>query len=381
MTLETATAPAPVADNTPLTADQHSALLVERAAPPKRERAKPVPAREPAPVEEITEDTSEADATDEVGEAEDTQDTEAATQADEGAEDEPTEANVDGDDSDQAEPVTPAIEPPKFWDAEGKDSFAKLPAEAQKAVLKYEEQRTKAVAKAMQKSAEVQKVYEAKQQQLLDIATRIDEQYIDPGVSRMKEWDAYFASDEADELAQTNPAEYLRLQNAHRRERRELDEAVEKKTRAERAAFAAFVAEQARLIPELVPELADEAEGPKRKAELFAYLRDTHGFDPERLQGLTAKEAQIAWKAKQFDSVKDFAEIKRKADLYDRSMKLAQKAPAPKPKPPAGPSAPATGQGQRLSSSEARFKSLNSKQSLSAAEHSELMQLKAKLRK
>jgi hypothetical protein len=380
MTLETATAPAPVADNAPLTADQHSALLVEKAMPPKRERAKP-PAAEPEQVEEITEDTSATDAAEDAGEVEDTQDTEAAPQADEGAEDEPTEANVDGDESDQAEPAPPAIEPPKFWDAEGKESFAKLPAAAQQAVLKYEEQRTKAVAKAMQKSAEVQKVYEAKQQQLLDTATRIEEQYIDPAVSRMKEWDAYFASDEADELAQTNPAEYLRLQNAHRREKRELDEAVAAKTKAERTAFAEFVAEQARLIPELVPELADEKEGPKRKAELFAYLRDTHGFPPERLQGLSAKEAQIAWKAKQFDNVKDFAGLVRDAEAYRKSMKLAEKAPQPKPKPNAGPTVPSTGQGQRLSSSETRFKTLNSKQNLSAAEHSELMQLKAKLRK
>lgn len=378
MSLETP-APAAAADNTPLTLDQAASMLIEKAAPPKRERAKHAPAPEP---EQITEDTSETDAAEDAGEVVDAEDTEAAPQADEGAEDEPTEANVEGDeDGEQDEPAPPAIDPPKFWDAEGKDSFAKLPAEAQKAVLKYEEQRTKAVAKAMQESAEVRKSFEAKQQQLLETASRIEEQYVDPGMARMKEWDAYFASDEADELAQTNPAEYLRLQNAARREKRELDEAVAAKTRAERTAFAEFVAEQAKLIPELIPELADEKEGPKRKTELFAYLRDEHGFPPDRLAGLSAKEAQIAWKAKQFDSVKDFAEIKRKADLYDRSMKLAAKAPAPKPKPQAGPSAPATGQGQRLSSSEARFKALNSKPSISAAEHTELLLLKAKLRK
>ena len=380
MTLETATAPAAVADTTPLTADQHSALLVEKAAPPKRERAKPAPA-EPEQVEEITEDTTET-AADDAGEVEDAENTEAAPQADEGAEDEPTEANVEGDEErEEAEPAAPAIEPPKFWDAEGKESFAKLAPEAQRQVLKYEEQRTKAVAKAMQESAEVRKSFEAKQQQLLETASRIEEQYVDPGLARMKEWDAWLASDEADELAQTNPAEYLRLQNLHRREKRELDEAVAAKTTAERTAFAEFVAEQAKLIPELIPELADEKEGPKRKSELFAYLRDEHGFPPDRLAGLSAKEAQIAWKAKQFDSVKDFAETKRKADLYDKSMKLAAKAPAPKPKPQAGPNAPANGQGQRLSSSEAAMKRLESKQNWSAQDHTDYQLLKAKLRK
>ena len=380
MTLETATAPAAVADTTPLTADQHSALLVEKAAPPKRERAKPVPA-EPEQVKEITEDTTET-AADDAGEVEDAENTEAAPQADEGAEDEPAEANVEGDEErEEAEPAAPAIEPPKFWDAEGKESFAKLAPEAQRQVLKYEEQRTKAVAKAMQESAEVRKSFEAKQQKLLETASRIEEQYVDPGLARMKEWDAYFASDEADELAQTNPAEYLRLQNLHRREKRELDEAVSAKTRAERTAFAEFVAEQAKLIPELIPELADEKEGPKRKSELFAYLRDEHGFPPDRLAGLSAKEAQIAWKAKQFDSVKDFPALVRDAEAYRKSMKLAAKAPAPKPKQQAGPNAPASGQGERLSSSETRFRTLNSKKSLSSAEHTEMMILKAKLRK
>jgi hypothetical protein len=377
MSPETQTAPAAAASNTPLTIDQHVELMTKPVAAPRKAKA-PAPESEA----EITEDTSETDAADDAGEVEDTADTESTPQVDEGAEDEPLEANVEGDEEgDTDEPAPPAIDPPKFWDAEGKESFAKLAPEAQRQVLKYEEQRTKAVAKAMQESAEMRKSFEAKQQQLLATASRIEEQYVDPGRALMRDWDAYWASPDAEQLAETNPAEYLKLQNRHRREVQELQEAVAAKTMAERAAFSEFVAEQARLLPELIPDLADEKEGPKRKSELFAYLRDDYGFEPDRLSGLSAKEAQIAWKAKQFDSVKDFAEIKRKADLYDKSMRLAQKAPAPKPKLQAGPSAPATGQGQRLSSSEARFKTLNSKPSISSAEHTELLLLKAKLRK
>ena len=373
MSPETQTAPAAAASNTPLTIDQHVELMTK---PPVAARK----ARAPEP-EEIK-DTPETDAADDVSEVEDTADTESTPQVDEGAEDEPLEANVEGDENgEEDEPAAPAIDPPKFWDAEGKESFAKLAPKEQQAVLKYEEQRTRAVAKAMQESAEVRKSYEANQQRLLETASRIEEQYIDPAMARMKEWDTYFASDDADELAQTNPAEYLRLQNAARREKRELDEAVAAKTMAERTAFAEFVAEQRKLLPELIPELADPKEGPKRQAELFSYLRDEHGFPPDRLSGLSAKEAEIAWKAKQFDSVKDFSALIRDAEAYRRSMKLAQKAPAPKPKLQAGPSAPAAGQGQRLSSSEARFKTLSSKSSISAAEHTEFLLLKQKLRK
>lgn len=373
MSLETTT-PSAAANTTPLTIDQHVELMTKPPVAARKARA-PEPA-----AEEIT-DTSETDAADDAGEVEDTEDTESTPQVDEGAEDEPTEANVEGDDGEEDELAPPAIDPPKFWDAEGKESFAKLAPKEQQAVLKYEEQRTRAVAKAMQESAEVRKSYEANQQRLLETASRIEEQYIDPAMARMKEWDTYFASDDADELAQTNPAEYLRLQNAARREKRELDEAIAAKTMAERTAFAEFVAEQRKLLPELIPELADPKEGPKRQAELFSYLRDEHGFPPDRLSGLSAKEAEIAWKAKQFDSVKDFSALIRDAEAYRRSMKLAQKAPAPKPKLQAGPSAPAAGQGQRLSSSEARFKTLSSKPSISAAEHTEFLLLKAKLRK
>jgi hypothetical protein len=375
MSLETTT-PAVAASNTPLTIDQHVELMTASPA------AAPRKAQAPDEVTEEIKDTPDTDAADDVSEVQDAEDTESASQADEGAEDEPTEANVEGDEEGETdEPAPPAIDPPKFWDAEGKESFAKLAPKEQQAVLKYEEQRTKAVAKALQESAEVRKSFEAKQQQLLATASRIEEQYVDPGQALMREWDAYWASPDAEQLAETNPAEYLKLQNRHRREMQELQQAVAAKTAAERAAFAEFVAEQVQLIPQLIPELADEKEGPKRKAELFAYLRDDYGFPPDRLAGLSAKEAQIAWKAKQYDSVKDFAEMQRKADLYDKSMKLAQKAPAPKPKPQAGPSAPATGQGERLSSSEARFKALNSKPSISAAEHTELLLLKKKLRK
>lgn len=380
MTLETATAPAAAADNTPMTADQHTAMLVEKAQPatPKRERAKPAPEPEP---EEITDETTETDAADDAGEVVDAEDTEAATQADEGVEDEPTEANVEGDeDGEQAEPATPAIEPPKFWDAEGKESFAKLAPEAQRQVLKYEEQRTKAVAKAMQETAETRKSYEGKRQHLLDESDRIQEQFIDPVLPVLKEWDDWFAGP-GRELKQTNLIAFLEQKAIYDDIKEDHDKAIAAKRKAFNTALADFVHEQAALIPQLVPELADEKEGLKRKTELFVYLRDEHGFEPDRLAGITAKEVQIAWKAKQFDSVKDFPALVRDAERYRKSMKLAATAPAPKPKPQAGPSAPATGQGQRLSSSEARFKALNTKNGLSQAEHTELMLLKAKLRK
>ncbi len=82
------------------------------------------------------------------------------TQDDQDVEGEPLEANAEDDNEAPPEPVT-AIEPPQFWDAEGKERFAKLSPASQKEVVEYEKQRTAAVAKAMQKAAETTKQSEA----------------------------------------------------------------------------------------------------------------------------------------------------------------------------------------------------------------------------
>jgi len=369
MTLDTQTAPEAAADTGPLTIDQAvERQLAHKAAPPVEQ--------EPVPGAETLSDSPE-----DAGEAQvEEQDSEAAPQAADDGEGAPETDTPDAEQVQEPDPAQPTLEPPARWDAKGKELFAKLPAEAKDYILGREKLQQAAITQAQQKSAEVTKTFETRIQHLEAVATTIGENYVDPGLVRMKAWDDWFASPEADELAQQNPAEYLQQQNRFRREKRSLDEAIQAKSKAETQAFRAYADEQARLIPELIPELADEVEGPKRKSELFSYLR-SEGFDPERIRGISAKEAQIGWKAKQFDALpKDLTERLKKADLYDKSMKLATTPPPPKPKVHAGPSAPAAGQGQTPSSSEARFKALNAKKSLTLEEAAEKAELRHKLR-
>lgn len=380
MTLETQTAPAPVADNSPLSIDQAVDILTAQSAPaPKAAKKEKAP-----PVEEVTEevvnDTVESPEGEGDAVVEDAEDSEADTQAADDGEEAPDTDTLDAEQEQAIDPAEPKLEAPARWEAEDKALFATLPKKAQETILKREKLQQAEVTKAQQKSAETVKAFETRITHLNDLATRIGEQYVDPAQSRMQEWQDWFSSSDAQELARTNPGAFLEQQTIYNAERQELAKAVSAKQAAERQAFQEFTKEQARLMSELVPEFADEVEGPKRKTELATYLRD-QGFEPESISGISAKEAQIAWKARKFDSVKDFDALVRDAEAYRKSVKLAKTAPPPKPKPPAGPSAPATGQGQRLSSSEARLKTLSTKSSLSADEHTELMMLKAKTRK
>lgn len=381
MTLETQTAPAAAADNSPLSIDQAADIIAAKSAPapaPKRAKA-PVEPVEPV-TEEIVEETEDSPEGEGEQVTEDAEDSDADTQTADDGEEAPDTDTLDAEQATDNDPAQPILEPPSRWDAKGKELFAKLPAEAKDYILGREKLQQAEITKAQQKSAETVKAFETRITHLNDLATRIGEQYVEPAQARMQEWQDWFTSPDAQELARTNPGAFLEQQTIYNAERQELAKATHAKQAAERQAFQEFTKEQARLMPELVPEFADEVEGPKRKTELATYLRD-NGFEPDRISGISAKEAQLAWKARKFDSVKDFDALVRDAEAYRKSMKLAKTAPQPKPKTPAGPSAPATGQGQRLSSSETRLKALSSKSSLSADEHTELMILKARTRK
>lgn len=336
------TAPAPVADSAPLSIEaavKHQQTLrakgATRVEDPEPEQQAETEAREP--VEADTE-------------------SDPLTQADQDVEGEPEEANAEDDNEAPPEPVT-AIEAPQFWDAEGKERFAKLSPASQKEVVEYEKQRTAAVAKAMQKAAETTKQSEAKLRQLQEAADSIGE-YVSSQTEHMQAWETWLGSSAAQELADTNPNAYNAELARYDREKRNYETVLAQKARAETIAFRTYVEEQARLLPEISPELADPIEGPKRKQQTMNYLIE-QGIPREQANGASAREALIAYKAM----------------LYDMAMLKAKEQPKPKPKP-AGPTAPASGQGVRASSSEARIKQLNSMHSLTVEQAMELRRLK-----
>lgn len=346
----------------PLTIDQAVDLQLARTSP-----GKPEPEQaEPADSEAVVEDEQ--------------QESQVEPQPAEEVEGEAQEPNAEDDEAGEVEPDLPAIDPPQFWDATGKEEFAKLSREAQQAVVAYEKQRTAAVARAMEQSTQARKAAEAKQQQLQQVVESLSE-YADQTEQNLAAWSEWFSSDEAARLAATDPRAFAVEQVKHQRAVREHEKAKADKAKADSTLLKTHVAEQSRLMTEIVPALFDPKEGKKRREDMVAYLKNG-GFTEDRIQWITAQEASIAYKAMRFDSVPDFDEVVRKAALYDKADAVRKTPPAnPKPKPKAGPSATPAGQGQRPSSSEAQFQKLSSKASLSADEHTELMLLKSKLRK
>ncbi len=336
------TAPAPVAESAPLSIEaavKHQQTLrakgATRVSDPEPEPEAETEAREP--VEADTE-------------------SDPFTQADQDVEGEPEEANAEDDNEAPPEPET-AIAAPQFWDAEGKERFAKLSPASQREVVEYEKQRTAAVAKAMQKAAETTKHSEAKLRQLQETAERIGE-YVEAQSTYMQDWDNWLGSHAAQELAQTNPTAYNAELARYDREKRDYEKVQADKAQADAVTFNAYVEEQRKLLPEVAPELADPKEGPARMRDTTNYLSEL-GIPLEQVRGISAIEARIAFKAM----------------LWDRAQAKAKETLKPKPKP-AGPTAPASGQGVRASSSEARIKQLNSMKSLTIEQAMELRRLK-----
>lgn len=356
----------------PISVDQAAALLAEKS--------------QPAEATEVAEENAPAEAAPEGAPAE--QETEADPQSADGGDGE-EDPNPDAEDVDEQEPAEPAIEPPRFWDAEGKEEFAKLPRAAQQAVAAYEEQRAKVVDKALREAATVRKGYEAKQAQLQLRSEQIGA-FITRDEQRLQQWHEWFSSSEAAQMRQSNPQEFIQHEDRYHEDREALAQMISHQQKLEAARFEAFRAEQEALLPTLVPELAGR-EAPKVKAALRDYLSgygEGKAFDPDRLNGLSAYEAQIAFKAMRFDELAKAYESKggvealmRDAERYRKAEALAKKPPPPKPKAPAGPNAAAAGQGQRPSSDETRFRQLNKNARLSEDEAIELFMLRQKLRK
>jgi hypothetical protein len=382
MSLDTQTVAAPAAV-APLSMDQAVERAIERKA--KAAKATPAAAVEEEPAAAAVESPEGA------GEVE-TPDSEAATQAADDGEEAPETDTLDAEQEQAADPAKGTLEAPARWEAEDKAVFATLPAKAQETILRREKLQQAEVTKAQQKSAEVSKTFETRIQHLEAVSERIGE-YVDSGQAGLKAWeshfvawDNWFASQEAIDLSASDNAAYRaqearfrKEQATYAQEKRAYEKAVADKVAADGAAFAAYAQEQARLIPELIPELADEKEGAKRKSDLFTYLR-AEGFEPERIKGISAKEAQIGWKAKKYDALGDVDALVRDAELYRKADKLT-KAPPIKPKVQAGPSAPAAGQGQRPSSDEAEFRKLSALPKLNLDQAARKAELRKKLGK
>ena len=219
----------------------------------------------------------------------------------------PQETEPSGEtESVEPEPETPPIEPPRSWDADQRDQFAKLTPEAQRVVLAHESRRDAELRRVQNETAEKAKAYEAElsaaqaERQHLSAALSEVQSHLKADLAKVEaeigkyekvDWNAAF---DQDPVAAAKADRYLRnLQDRRRdileagrltdQQRQELDA----KTREEqtKAARETAAKEKARLV-EAIPEWKDAAKMQAGLAEVAEYLTDVHGVPAERLANI-----------------------------------------------------------------------------------------------
>lgn len=320
----------------------------EAAPEPKAEAPAPEPQENtPAPVDAPQEDEIEA-----------------ADPAAETLEEEPDEANLEGDDGEEGEPV-PAIDPPQFWDAEEKAAFAKLPKEAQQAVLKLEQQRNAFVSRKVNEATQVAKAAEAKQQQLTQHIEKLSG-FVSEVDTELSE---YGKIDWAQEIAEATTADEIRNVQWHQARfeklKQQRETATKAQSEAEIAEFQGFHQDRVAKLKQIAPDLdPDKPEGIQR-IQILERFMSQNGIDPQTQLWVPAEGLAMVYDA-----------------LRWRQFAARQNVPssAQPPKPPAGPTVrPASS--PTGSSVTQRLQQLQNKKSLSQDEFVELSKLKRKAKK
>jgi hypothetical protein len=270
----------------PLSVDNAvAALAAKREAPSPAVEAPKAAESAPEPTESEAEPTVEGDAP------------------------EPEAANEDVEVEAQPEPEAPAIEPPKFWDADAKTKFRELSPEHQAIVLAQSEKGVQASAKAIQEASERAKQAEHQAAGITALARELAD-FLPQAISTFKSrWDGV----DWVTLARDDPSSYVAYKAQHDAENGELERVKTANRIAQNEARAAFLRSESVALATHAPELVDPVKGPERQQALASYLK-TNGASDEDVAGLTAVAAGIAYKAM----------------LYDRA-KAKPLTPAPKP--------------------------------------------------
>lgn len=300
-----------------------------------------------------------------IEEIEDEDEIEAADPAAETLDEEPDEANLDSDDEDDFEPEEPAIESPQFWDAEGKEAFAKLSREAQRAVLKYEQQRSKATAQRFNEVAQLQRETQAKQQQLAHHIEKLDS-FVSEVESELTE---YGKIDWRQEIAEATTQDELRNVQWHQARYAELKQQQEEASRSRQEAqlteLSQFHQVQRTKLKHIAPDLdPDKPDGIQRITQLSRFL-EANGIDAETQSWMPAEGMSLAYDAARYRQL-----------MAGKSGNTA----AQTPKPPAGPTVRPAPNGSGSSINQ-RLRQLSNKKTLSQDEFVEKQKLQRRLSK
>lgn len=184
----------------------------------------------------------------------------------------PPEGEAETEQAAEAEgekPEQPALEPPKFWDAEAKKRFGELPRDVQEIVLKKEDERNAATAKALQQSAEKAKALEAESANVTRYVTALSNLLPRAEATFKGRWDNVDWNAVVD---QYGADQALKLRNQMDAEKEQLQQLQAAKQVSDQAEQAKFRAERMGKFQAILPELADPKLGPKRQEELVEFV-------------------------------------------------------------------------------------------------------------
>jgi len=229
------------------------------------------------------------------------------------------------------EPVSPAVDPPHYWDASQKEAFAQLSPELQRVAVDQWKNGERVINKAQQEAAEARKVAENATKQAEAKAAEAT-QFVEKLNAIVPKAEEVFADRWSKvnwvELATVQPDEYVKYRAIHDAEQMQLQqlqaarkEASEKaesqRVEAEKTARQQRATEQGQLLRNLVPDLADAKEGPARLKRLGDYML-AQAITPDQIANAGAREISLAYKAMLFDEAR---------------ARAAAKAPKPAPTP------------------------------------------------
>lgn len=332
---------APAADSNFLTIDQAVANL--DAAEIEREKEAPAEA-EAAP---------EGPNTEAEPAAEDASEPEAVTDG------EDAETEDGAEEAEEAE--LPPIEPPRFWDAEGKKAFSKLPRETQELLARNEDLSVRANAKSLQEAAERRNAADQEASKIAALRAELDKS-IETAKTRFRskwdnvDWNAVVDQYGADQA--------LKFKNEFEADQAAIATAQRNAAVAEQVELQNFTAREMAKLPELAPDLADPKTGPKR-LEIIGKTLAAAGYTPKQIQWMDAFSVSVLNDA-----------LKWREANADAKAKIGLPRTAPKPAVPPKPSVKPTASPSRHGSPQsARIQTLQRKPNLTVDEAVELMDL------
>ncbi len=201
------------------------------------------------------------------------------------------------EDQTEEEPETPAIDPPKSWDAEHKAKWDALPRDVQEYLSTREQQRDQGVSTAQQRASEARQRADQEAQALAAFKPQLEGLLTQAQQQFQTRWQGMDAT-AWQQLAQSDPNRYVQAKAAYDADVQAQQQLDAARQQVEAVEYQTFAQAQTARLPEIAPHLVDQ----KAQAEVFDYIaKNVPSATPETTKWISADEFLIAWKAAQYD--------------------------------------------------------------------------------